>query len=210
LIIVEGKVAALRDHRGTARGRRKPLNDPFWEKLFFMTLVILATAGILGLAGFYLWFVFPVQTIHGLYYLETSDLFIYYGLINLLDVIGINLFARILYFKWVHTTWPLRDGVVMGGYLLVFCWVTDILVYIFIRNTLPTVHDYFLGKNQPEIGIAWIVAFCAAVFAGWLEQRRSQESARRLRNETILYLSGLVVASILLTVIGVGLFDIRP
>jgi hypothetical protein len=185
-------------------------NDPSWKKLLFMTLVVVATGGILGVAGFYLWFVFPVLRINGLTYLETSDLILYYSLINLLDVIGVNLFARILYFRWVNTTRPLRDGLVLGAYLLVFCWVTDILVYIFIRNTLPTVHEYFLGKNQPEIGIAWIVAFCAAVFAGWLEQRRRRVSAGRFKRETLVYLSGLVVASIALTVIGIAFFDIRP
>lgn len=33
-------------------------NDPRWKKFIFMTLVVIATVGILGLAGFYLWFVF--------------------------------------------------------------------------------------------------------------------------------------------------------
>ncbi len=88
--------------------------------------------------------------------------------------------------------------------------MTDILVYIFIRNTLPTVHEYFLGKNQPEIGIAWIVAFSAAVLAGWLEHRRRQDTAAQLRKAVFVSLSGLVVISILLTVVGVGFFDVRP
>ena len=191
----------------TARGMQ---DDPIWKRFLFMTLVVVATAGILGVAGFYLWFVFPVQKINGLTYLRTADLLIYYGLINLFDVLGVNLFARILYFRWVKTTRPLGDGVAMGAYLLVFCWVTDVIVYVFIRHTLPTVHEYFLGKNQPEIGIAWIVAFGAAVLAGWLEHRRRQESAGRFRREALLSLSGVVVASILLTVIGIGFFDIRP
>jgi hypothetical protein len=189
---------------------REMPDDPIWKKFLFMTFVVVATAGILGVAGFYLWFVFPVQKINGLTYLRTADLLIYYGLINLLDVFGVNLFARILYFRWVNTARPLRDGVAMGSYLLVFCWVTDVLVYVFIRRTLPTVHEYFLGKNQPEIGIAWIVAFSAAALAGWLEQRRRQASAGRFRKEALLYLSGMVAASILLTVIGIGFFDVRP
>jgi len=191
----------------TARGMQ---DDPIWKRFLFMTFVVVATAGILGVAGFYLWFVFPVQKINGLTYLRTADLLIYYGLINLFDVLGVNFFARILYFRWVKTTRPLGDGVAMGSYLLVFCWVTDVIVYVFIRHTLPTVHEYFLGKNQPEIGIAWIVAFGAAVLAGWLEHRRRQESAGRFRREALLSLSGVVVASILLTVIGSGFFDIRP
>ena len=72
-------------------------NDPIWKKFIFMTLVVMATVGILGAAGFYLWFVFPVQKINGLTYLRTSDLFVYYGLINLLDVVGDKGFTVTLY-----------------------------------------------------------------------------------------------------------------
>ena len=185
-------------------------NDPTWKKFLFMTLGVIATAGILGVAGFYLWFVFPVQTINGLTYLRTSDLFIYYGLINLLDVVGVNLFAQALYFRWVKTVRPTKDGIWLGGYLLVFCWVTDILVYVLVRKTLPTVREYFLGKNQPEIGIAWVVAFCAAVLAGWLEARRRDASTGEVKVLAAAGIGGLILASIALTAIGIGFFDIRP
>lgn len=185
-------------------------NDPTWKKFIFMTLVVIATVGILGVAGFYLWFVFPVQKINGLTYLRTPDLLVYYGLLNLLDVVGVNLFARVLYFRWVSTARPLRDGIWLGGYLLVFSWLTDILVYIFIRNTLPTVREYFIGKNQPEIGIAWVVGFCAAVLAGWLEARRRDPSGGSVRALASGSIVGLILASIVLTVIGVAFFDIRP
>jgi hypothetical protein len=185
-------------------------NDPTWKKSIFMTLVVIATAGILGVAGFYLWFVFPVQKINGLTYLRTADLIIYYGLINLLDVVGVNLFARALYFRWVKTARPLKDGIGLGAYLLVFCWLTDILVYVLIRKTLPTVREYFLGKNQPEIGIAWVVAFCAAVLAGWLEARRRDASAGDTKVRAAAGMGGLILASIVLTAVGIGFFDIRP
>jgi hypothetical protein len=185
-------------------------NDPIWKKFIFMTLVVMATVGILGVAGFYLWFVFPVQKINGLTYLRTSDLFVYYGLINLLDVVGVNLFARVLYFRWVDTARPLKDGIWLGGYLLVFSWLTDIVVYIFIRNTLPTVREYFIGKNQPEIGIAWVVGFCAAVLAGWLETRRRDPSSGNVRALATGSIVGLILASIVMTVIGIAFFDIRP
>ena len=185
-------------------------NDPAWKKFLFMTLVVIATTGILGVTGFYLWFVFPVEKIHGLTYMKTSDLFIYYGLINLLDVVGVNLFARALYFRWVKTDRPLKDGVCLGGYLLVFSWLTDILIYVFIRNTLPTVREYFLGKNQPEIGIAWVVGVCAAVLAGWLEARRREAPTGGIKVLAAAGIVGLILASIVLTAIGIFFFDIRP
>ena len=98
--------------------------------------------------------------------MSPGDLVSYYCIINLLDLIGVNLFTHFLYFKWVKTAKPFKDGLLIGGYLLIFCWVSDILVYVFVRNTLPTIHEYFLGKNQPEIGIAWIVSILCRGFRG--------------------------------------------
>lgn len=186
------------------------VDDPRWKKVIFMTLVVIATVGSLGLVGFYLWFAFRVETINGLTYLRTPDILIYYGLLNLLDVVGVNLFARVLYFRWVKTTRPLQDGIWLGSYLLVFSWITDILVYVFIRGTLPTIREYFLGKNQPEIGIAWLVGFCAAVLAGWLEARRREASTHDIKVLATTGIVGLVLAAIALSAIGIGFFDIRP
>ncbi len=67
-----------------------------------MTLVIRATLGVLGLTGFYLWFLFPVQKIRGLKYLETPHLILYHAILGLLDVAGIILFAQLLYFRRVN------------------------------------------------------------------------------------------------------------
>ena len=186
------------------------IDDPTWKKVIFMTLVVIATVGTLGVVGFYLWFAFRVETINGLTYLRTPDIFIYYGLLNLLDVVGVNLFARVLYFRWVKTTRPLQDGLWLGSYLLCFSWVVDILVYIVIRGTLPTIREYFLGKNQPEIGIAWLVGFSAAALAGWLEARRRESSARDIKVLATGGIAALVLAAIALTAIGIGFFDVRP
>jgi len=185
-------------------------NDPWWRKFLFLTLVILSLYSILSIIGFFLWFVFPVQEIHGLTYLLTPHLLLYYILINIMDVVGIILFAQIIYYRRVRTYYPIRDGIILGCYVLVFCWLTDIIVYIFIRKTLPTIHEYFLGKNQPEIGIAWLVGFAAAVLAGWLETRRRALPSRHYRIEFIISLSLLICVSIILTVVGILFFDIRP
>ena len=186
------------------------ISDSRFRKFLFMTLVVIGTAGILGVAGFYLWFLFPVIEINGLTYMSPGNLVTYYCVINILDVAGVNLFARILYFNRVKTASPFRDGLLIGGYLLVFCWVTDILVYVFVRNTLPTIQEYFLGKNQPEIGIAWIIGFGAAAFAGWLEQQRREASFAAFGSRAFFYISVLALSSILLTVVGIIFFDIRP
>jgi hypothetical protein len=185
-------------------------SDPWWRRLIFMTLVILALLGILGLTGFYLWFLFPVHKIRGLTYLETPHLILYYIILNLLDVIGIIVFAQVLYFRWVNTHNPVRDGIILGIYLVIFSWGVDIVVYVFLRNTLPSIHEYFLGKNQPEIGIAWLVAFTAAVLAGWLEKQKWTLPANLFWRKVLLCSSILSGVAAALTLIGIAFFDIRP
>ena len=153
---------------------------------------------------------FPVQEIHGMTYLQTPHLILYYILINLMDIVGIILFAQILYYRRIKTYYPIRDGVILGCYALSFSWLVDTIVYIFIRNTLPTIHEYFLGKNQPEIGIAWLVGFVAPVLAGWLETRRWALPTKRFRIEIIVSVSLLICVSVILTEVGISFFDILP
>ena len=110
----------------------------------------------------------------------------------------------------VKTASPKKDGIILGVYLICFSWLVDIIVYIFIRKTLPTLHEYFLGKNQPEIGIAWIVGFLACVLAGiWEAQRRTLPN-RDNKRKMILYPTLLMIISVVLTFVGILYFDIRP
>jgi len=185
-------------------------DDPWWKKLIFLNLVTVTTLGVNGLIGFYLWFVFPVATINNLTYLQTSHLIIYYIIINLMSIVGVIIFSQLLYYRRLKTTQPTRDGVVLGAYLVSVSWVVDIVIYIFIRKTLPTLGEYFLGKNQPEIGIAWLVGFFACVVAGIWETRRRSLPTQRKWIRMITYPSLLMCASVVLTVIGILYFDIRP
>ncbi|RQV92092.1 hypothetical protein EH221_12485 [bacterium] len=178
--------------------------------MIFWTLVTLTTLGVNGLIGFYLWFVFPVETINNLTYLQTSHLIIYYNIINFMSIVGVIVFSQILYYRRVKTADPKKDGIILGAYLIVFSWIVDIIVYIFIRKTLPTLHEYFLGKNQPEIGIAWLVGFFACVLAGvWEAQRRSFPDRSNWKR-MILYPSILMCVSFILILVGILYFDIRP
>ena len=185
-------------------------NDPWWKKTIFLTIVVLTTLGVNGLAGFFLWFAFPIQEINNLTYMQTSHLIFYYIIINFMSIVGVLIFSQLLYYRRVKTTDPMKDGIILGSYLLCISWVVDIIVYIFIRKTLPTLYEYFLGKNQPEIGIAWLIGFLAAVLAGiWETQRRTLPSKHN-QMKMIMYPSILLCASIILTIIGIVYFDIRP
>jgi hypothetical protein len=175
-----------------------------------MTFVVLVVYSILSIIGFYLWFAFPVETINNVTYLKYKDLILYYSVINFNDVTGILLFSNIIYFRNVNSSSPLRDGFYLGIYLVVFSWVLDLFIYVFIRKTLPTLNEYFLGKNQPEIGIAWLTAFSSAIATGWLQLKKQRMGGLFSFKRVFIILVSITFLSIVLTVTGIRFFDIRP
>jgi hypothetical protein len=185
-------------------------NDRFLKKFLYMTFVVLVVYSILSIIGFYLWFAFPVETINNVTYLKYKDLILYYSVINFNDVTGILLFSNIIYFRNVNSSSPLRDGFYLGIYLVVFSWVLDLFIYVFIRKTLPTLNEYFLGKNQPEIGIAWLTAFSSAIATGWLQLKKQRMGGLFSFKRVFIILVSITFLSIVLTVTGIRFFDIRP
>ncbi len=196
--------------RNIQNGNPGKINDSFLKKLLYMTQVVFIVYGILGIAGFFLWFAFPVETINGLTYLKGNSLIYYYLIVNLLDIAGVLYASHIIYYKRINTSTPVKDGVLTGIYLVVASWLIDLFVYVFIRQTLPSIHEYFLGKNQPEIGIAWVIAFASALCAGWLHQDIKNNAPTNAAKKWALALGSLTLISALLTVIGISFFDIKP
>ncbi len=185
-------------------------DDSFIRKLLMMTLVVFLVYIILGVVGFFLWFAFPVEKINGLTYLKGNNLIYYYLIINFQDIIGVLFFAHIVYYKRINTTSPIKDGLLLGLYLVIASWIIDLIVYVFIRKTLPSLEEYFIGKNQPEIGIAWLIAFISALCAGWLHVE-NKKLLRRIRYPRLIFIIFLLtITSTLLTVIGILFFDIKP
>ena len=175
-----------------------------------MTLVVFLVYIILGIVGFFLWFAFPVEKINGLTYLKGNNLIYYYIIINFQDIIGILFFSHIVYYKRINTSSPIKDGFLLGLYLIIASWLIDLVVYVFIRKTLPTIEEYFLGKNQPEIGIAWLIAFISALCSGWLHVENKKHIHRIKYSKLILIMILLTLTSVALTVIGILFFDIKP
>ena len=195
---------------GIQPGIPAELNGSFLRKFAFMTIVVFAVYSILSVIGFFLWFAFPVEKINGLTYLRRNDLILYYFIVNFNDIAGVLLFSHIIYYKYVKTTTPIKDGVLLGLYLLIFSWILDLFIYVFIRKTLPTLDEYFLGKNQPEIGIAWLIGLLSAVYSGWLHSKDHNHIRRfnyKIAGQTLLILTLISAA---LTVVGIGFFDIKP
>ncbi|MFN8259253.1 MAG: hypothetical protein U0W24_26430 [Bacteroidales bacterium] len=195
---------------GVQPGIQMQQNGSFLRKFAFMTMVVVVVYGLLSVAGFYLWFVFPVEKIHGLTYLRQNDLILYYIIINFNDIAGVLLFSHIIYYKYVKSTSPVKDGFFLGIYLVIFSWILDLFVYVFIRKTLPTLEEYLLGKNQPEIGIAWLIAFLSALYSGWLHAEDENHIRRFNYKKAILVLLILTIISSALTVAGILFFDVRP
>jgi hypothetical protein len=185
-------------------------HDSFLRKLVLMTLVVLLTYVILGIVGFFLWFAFPVETINGLTYLKGNNLIYYYAIINFQDIIGVLFFSHIAYYKHINTSSPIKDGILLGLYLVIASWLIDLAVYVFIRKTLPSAEEYFLGKNQPEIGIAWLTAFISALCSGWLHMENKKFICRINYSRLIQTIILLTITSVSLTAIGIIFFDIKP
>jgi hypothetical protein len=186
------------------------VNGSFLRKFAFMTFVVFAVYGILSVVGFYLWFAFPVEKINGLSYLRRNDLILYYIIVDFNDIAGVLLFSHIIYYRYVKSTTPIKDGVFLGIYLIIFSWILDLFVYVFIRKTLPAFDEYFLGKNQPEIGIAWLIAFLSALYSGWLHAEDQDHIRRFSYKKAALILFMLTIISAALTVVGIVFFDVRP
>jgi hypothetical protein len=195
---------------GIQTGIRDKQNGGYLRKFAFMTIVVFAVYGILSVVGFYLWFAFPVEKINGLTYLRRNDLILYYIIVNFNDIAGVLLFSHIIYYKYVKSTTPIKDGVFLGIYMIVFSWVLDLFIYVFIRKTLPAIDEYFLGKNQPEIGIAWLIGFVSAIFAGWLHAENLNHIRRFTYRKAGQILLFLTLISVTLTVVGIVFFDVRP
>jgi hypothetical protein len=186
------------------------LNSGFLRKFAFMTIVVFAVYSILSVVGFYLWFAFPVEKINGLTYLRRNDLIFYYAIVNFNDIAGVLFFSHILYYKYVKSSTPLKDSVFLGIYLVLFSWILDLFVYVFIRKTLPTLDEYFFGKNQPEIGIAWLISLLSALYSGWLHSKDQNDVRRFSLKKAGQTLFILTIISVSLTVVGIVFFDIKP
>ena len=195
---------------GIQSGNSDNLNASFLRKFAFMTIVVFAVYGILSVVGFYLWFAFPVEKINGMTYLSRNDLILYYIIVNFNEIAGVLLFSHIIYYKYVKSATPVKDGVFLGIYLIIFSWILDLFIYVFVRKTLPAIDEYFLGKNQPEIGIAWLIGFFSALSSGWLHSEDHNHICRFTYKKAGLLLLILTTISVALTVVGVVFFDVRP
>jgi hypothetical protein len=135
---------------------------------------------------------------------------LYYVIVNFNDIAGILLFSHIIYYKYVKTITPIKDGIFLGIYVIVFSWILDLFIYVFIRKTLPGFDEYFLGKNQPEIGITWLIGFLSALSSGWLHAEDQNHIYRFNYKKAALTLLFLTIISAVLIIIGIGYFDIKP
>jgi hypothetical protein len=185
-------------------------DDGFLRKLFLMTVVVFSVYIILGTTGFFLWFAFPVEKINGLTYLPGNNLIYYYLIINFQDIIGVLFFSHIFYYRRINTSSPLKEGSLLGIYLVIASWLIDLFVYVFVRKTLPTIEEYFLGKNQPEIGIAWLFAFLSALCSGWLHTENKKLVRRIKYQRLILIIILLTISSAAITTFAILFFDIKP
>jgi hypothetical protein len=94
--------------------------------------------------------------------------------------------------------------------LIIFSWLIDLVIYVFIRKTLPSIHEYFLGKNQPEIGIAWLIAYISALCSGYIHVENRNFVRKISYRKLIAAILILAIVSTIFTVVGILFFDIKP
>ncbi|MCX7709748.1 MAG: hypothetical protein N2484_07840 [Clostridia bacterium] len=128
-----------------------------------------------GLVLFPLYFVFKPVKINGITYLTGSGLWIYWLLSFIVITPAVYIyFANSLYFKKVLVKNYLREALFLGVYSLSVSIFMEIIIYVYWRKTIPSIYDYFFGKNFPFIDINWLVVFISIFIASRLSETKGK------------------------------------
>jgi len=111
-----------------------------------------------GFLLFPLWFLFKPVKIDGVTYLFGVNLFAYWAISFLIITpLVIGFCAYIFYFKNIKCKNIIKDAILIGLYQVPLGWIFEIVIYVYWRKTIPTIFDYFFGKNYPWIMINWAI-----------------------------------------------------
>ncbi|MBN1997299.1 hypothetical protein JW935_07095 [candidate division KSB1 bacterium] len=125
-----------------------------------------------GAILFPLYFVFKPTKIDGITYLLGLNLWAYWLItyILVLPFVG-AITAYFIYFKRVSISKYYKDGLLLGIYQIPWAFLFEIFIYVYWRKTIPSIYDYFFGKNYPWIEIAWIISILSPLIAAHISKR---------------------------------------
>jgi hypothetical protein len=111
-----------------------------------------------GFLLFPLYFLFRPVKIDGVTYLLGNNLIAYWIIsFVIITPLVIGFCAYLFYFKKVKSDNIIKDAIIIGLYQVPLGWIFEIVIYVYWRKTIPTIYDYFFGKNFPWIMINWII-----------------------------------------------------
>jgi len=111
-----------------------------------------------GFLLFPLWFLFKPVKIDGITYLLGNNLIAYWAIsFVIITPLVIGFCAYVFYFKKTECTNIFKDAIIIGLYQVPLGWIFEIVIYVYWRKTILSIHDYFFGKNYPWIMINWAI-----------------------------------------------------
>ena len=136
-----------------------------------------------GLALFPLYFLFQPVKIDGITYLLGPNLWAYW-LVSFIVVtpLVIGWCSYFFYFKEVAYRNIYLNAIFIGLFQVPLGWIMEIIIYVYWRKTIPTIYDYFFGKNFPWIMINWVIgAIVPLAVAYLLKKRKIGKHPRKIR-----------------------------
>jgi hypothetical protein len=129
------------------------------------TNFVITTYIVGGVIMFPLYFAFHPVKIEGVTYLPESALPYYWGLCYIISVIMCMILSYYLFFKVNPSNINIKSALIIGFYQLPLGWFFEIVIYVYMRKTIPTIFDYFFGKNFPWLNINWLIGAFAPLLA---------------------------------------------
>jgi len=143
-------------------------------KVGYATLFAITSYIVGGVVLFPLYLIFRPVKIEGITYLMGVNLWAFwlisFVIVTPLVVAGT---AYFLYFRKVAVTKYMKEALLIGLYQVPWGWFFEIVIYVYWRQTIPSVYDYFFGKNFPWIDINWLIGVLSPLIAAYFARKVS-------------------------------------
>ena len=136
---------------------------------FFSAINFTITTYIVGgIILFPLFLIFKPIKINGISYLQGICIPVYWSLSWIISIVLCVIFSYLFFFRIHKTNRNYKTAFFLGFFQLPIMWFFEIIIYVYIRQTIPTIFDYFFGKNFPWLNINWILAIFAPLITVYI------------------------------------------
>jgi len=150
--------------------KKKQLSQLF--KVTSATNFVITTYITGGVILFPLFLAFNPIKIDGVSYLQGAAIPVYWGLSWLISIILCIVFSYYLFFRLNPSNVNVKSALIIGFYQLPLGWFFEIIIYVYMRKTIPSIFDYFFGKNFPWLNINWLLAALAPMITVLILRRK--------------------------------------